>query len=987
MVSKQEITQLLERMAELHQQDSISNTDLQEIVDTVYHMPFRVRVMQKLGELYLRAEREAEAIDAFLRVGLYYLEQEMLPKASATFKHILKLEPHHWKTHEHLAEVYLKEERLTEAVDEYRWISRYFYQEGDLERAAQYRYKIIELQPENIVQYVKLAEILIEAKRPNEAIVQFELALELLEERRYWSDLIKVADRLLYLSPHHLYALKLSARIHLENNSPMKALALLRSALKQSPEDPEVLKLLTIAFDKIEQPGKTISVLHKLADVYEGREQLELAREAYSAILQRDPDDHSSKESLAVLTAMSTEERSDSLNELSSLPVSEASASRGGLLSARRAEEIHKQLQHCNVRPEQLSAHLLEKIEHRKPPLGRKLSQWPEDIRRRVDGEILYDQQYLLLDVLRCDVFGTLYRAVDINHSSYDVCILRPHFSEKLIPKKQEFVKGWKAQVATFLEYSHPHLLSVLAGGVSEGGCPYLVTEYYDGEPLTSVRDALSPLPLFASFYQLVHTVEYLHSLGTIHGNISPSYVLRNKAGEIKLDGFALMSLLGPYAEILDRETEDSESSPSDEQPLMVTTAQFTGTPGFMAPELLEGEAISRSSDVFSLGCLLYSMVQHECPPWSVERQVGEVLYTAITRSKDDPVPELYLGEAPHAQFLEELLPQMLAYLPQARISLHELRAKYASFVQRDEHSLYRSTEAGSTDSHFSPQLSSASSSRWLEDDDVKLPSACLELPVTIQQELQQLLSRVRQLQWFQPQEDAISRGAEHLQTFLQHISPFANAPLLPQVSFVRTRWDTLQSRLVQALSLEEVVRESVEATLADDPNSWALAGRAAWDAIHSFDIPEGHLLPFDVASIAVSSSAWSAAWSPVWAGARSTAWNTAKAIAKASGRTAAWNAAKTAAWTASWPVAKSIAPPEMRTCVRAAASDVSWCAAWLVASDQLSDQPNPFASLFSIWELGLYPMLLFNGNYVLIAIDGGTGDDFEITPYPLGEH
>jgi hypothetical protein len=37
----------------------------------------------------------------------------------------------------------------------------------------------------------------------------------------------------------------------------------------------------------------------------------------------------------------------------------------------------------------------------------------------------------------------------------------------------------------------------------------------------------------------------------------------------------------------------------------------------------------------------------------------------------------------------------------------------------------------------------------------------------------------------------------------------------------------------------------------------------------------------------------------------------------------------------------------------------------------------NPFESLFKIWEMGLYPMLLFNGDYVIIAIDPKSKEPF----------
>ncbi len=977
---KQEVDALIERISQHLQEHKFPADELKSIEEAVEALPFQVRLMQKWGDLLLRAEQTQKAIHAFEKVGEYYKEHGMWTKAIATFRHIVKLDEENWGIRKSLADAYLKEDRKADAVEEFRRISRIFYQLGDLESAAQFRYKVLDLQPENIVQRVKLAEILLEINHTQDAIELFDQALDLLEEKGFWSDLLKVAERLLYVDPSHLHAQKLTARIYLENNQALKSLAKLKKAFHQAPDDPDVLRLLAIAFDKIEQTDKTITVLHKLADVYQEREQLALARDVYMEIVELDPTDQASQTSLMELNAVVGDARADEPASSDNLeaPPTVANASRSAIIMPQRLDDIRKLLHHSNVDVENLELSVLEKIVHRAPPPGRKLSDWPEAIRRQVDGELLYGGRYILTDMIRRDVFGTHFRAMDLEQPGRFVSLLRPSVAKKDEASQQEFLGRLRAEADRLDGFSHPHLLGSLSVGETESGEPFLVSEYFDGAPLSILRDALSPLQLFELFYQLVHTVDYLHSCALIHGNLSPLYILLNGKGELRIDGFAWHTLLANDIQQSELAAVDSLSSQYDLPTFSLP--EFVGTPGFIAPEVVDGEQPGRAADVFALGCVLYYMAQHRQIPWTVQRKMGDVVVDHVTRAQDDSVPTLKLGEAPHSQFLENLLPRMVNFLAADRLNLRRVQLEYTKFTEKSEHPTFRKPEGVKTEDHFPPNLLTTGSAIELESV-VQLPNECRELPLPIQQSLQLFLSRVRQLPWFQPGEDAVSRGVEHLREYIRRISPFATAPMVPNLYTVRTRWSTLEKHLVEQQALEPLVRNAVESSLEDNPNAWAVAGKAAWDAIHEFDVPEDQLLAFDVASAAVSASAWSVSWNPVWVAARSTAWNTSKALAKASGRTAAWKAAKGVAWTSTWPVAKSVAPNSMRTVARTAAGDASWCAAWLVASDQLDDQENPFEPLFSIWELGLYPMLLYNGNYVLVAIDTSAEGPFNIVP------
>jgi len=122
----------------------------------------------------------------------------------------------------------------------------------------------------------------------------------------------------------------------------------------------------------------------------------------------------------------------------------------------------------------------------------------------------------------------------------------------------------------------------------------YLLYEYCDGGDLKRFVETLNrPLEFREAFnilYQITKGLDYLHNLGYIHFDIKPENILLKKTNTWKLGDFGLIKTRG-FSGILD----------------------IKGTVGYIAPEVFKGE-IHRSSDIFSLGCLLYYMLTGNHP-------------------------------------------------------------------------------------------------------------------------------------------------------------------------------------------------------------------------------------------------------------------------------------------------------------------------------------------------------------------------------------
>ena len=190
----------------------------------------------------------------------------------------------------------------------------------------------------------------------------------------------------------------------------------------------------------------------------------------------------------------------------------------------------------------------------------------------------------------------------------------------------------------------HPHIALLLDGGTTDDGLPYFVMEYIEGQPLYRYCDnhQLSigeRLKLFSAICDAVH---YAHQKQVVHRDIKPSNVLVTAEGAPKLLDFGIAKLLNP--DLAGDITHDPTA-----------TAMRLMTPEYASPEQVQGDPTTPSTDVYSLGVLLYELLTGHRPyrlrnraPHEIARVICEEppapLSIIITRP-DDILPTAYSGD------------------------------------------------------------------------------------------------------------------------------------------------------------------------------------------------------------------------------------------------------------------------------------------------------------------------------------------------------
>src|SRR5678816_1200714 len=207
--------------------------------------------------------------------------------------------------------------------------------------------------------------------------------------------------------------------------------------------------------------------------------------------------------------------------------------------------------------------------------------------------------RYELMELLGAGGMGRVFRARDT--------VLDRDVAIKLLPRRlahnEEALRRFEREAKAIAVLSHPNILAIYDFGVDQG-ITYAVTELLEGETL---RDLLKRKQL--SWRRAAEIGAYVadataaaHSKGIIHRDIKPANIFITQDGQTKVLDFGIAS-----ARSLPEPTI-SGASQATTIPMSTLPGTVLGTIGYMSPEQLRHESVGTTSDIFSLGCVLYEM-------------------------------------------------------------------------------------------------------------------------------------------------------------------------------------------------------------------------------------------------------------------------------------------------------------------------------------------------------------------------------------------
>jgi tRNA A-37 threonylcarbamoyl transferase component Bud32 len=216
----------------------------------------------------------------------------------------------------------------------------------------------------------------------------------------------------------------------------------------------------------------------------------------------------------------------------------------------------------------------------------------------------------------------------------------------------------FEREARTVAGLRHPNIIQVFDYELMDGQ-PCLIMEYVPGASLGNYLKALDKrgerLPqqmVVRLLHALASAIDYAHSLNVIHRDLKPANVLlRSASGTINIDQ--------PLPQDVEPILTDFGLVRLLDSTVQTSSGTVSGTPAYMSPEQARGDKLDHTTDIYSLGVMLYEMLAGNVP-FDAESSFG-----VLMKHLNEPPPPI-AGTSPE---LQAVINRALAKDPQMRYS------------------------------------------------------------------------------------------------------------------------------------------------------------------------------------------------------------------------------------------------------------------------------------------------------------------------------
>ena len=248
--------------------------------------------------------------------------------------------------------------------------------------------------------------------------------------------------------------------------------------------------------------------------------------------------------------------------------------------------------------------------------------------------------RYIIVEELGQGAMGVVYKAVDpLIDRTVAIKTINLDLSRDEL---ENFEKRFQREVQSAGKLNHPNIVTIYDVGRTEG-VAYMAMEFLEGKELREVLDSGVVLPVEKVVHiaaQICDGLAFAHEHGIIHRDIKPANIMVMKNGMVKITDFGIAQV----------------SSASRTMAGMVM-----GSPKYMSPEQVVGQAVDGRSDIFSLGVMLYEMLTGKTP--FVGDNISAIMYQILN---EEPIPpKTFNQNIPDS--LNHIILKALAKHPDAR--------------------------------------------------------------------------------------------------------------------------------------------------------------------------------------------------------------------------------------------------------------------------------------------------------------------------------
>ena len=262
-------------------------------------------------------------------------------------------------------------------------------------------------------------------------------------------------------------------------------------------------------------------------------------------------------------------------------------------------------------------------------------------------GQII-KERYEITQLLGEGGMSYVYKAIDKQlQRTVAIKTLKPNYVEQ-----EKFVERFKREAQTAANLNHPNIVQIFDWGI--GDEPFFVMEYIEGNTLTSIianKRTISMNDILFIGAQVSSGLQAAHSKGLVHRDIKPGNIMITPEGKVKVTDFGIVSL----------QNEESD---------ITKTGSILGTASYISPEQAQGKPVSKESDLYSLGTVLFELITGR-PPFE-----GDTPIATATKHITDKPEKLSTYRANIPKGIENAVLKLLHKYPKDRFkNAEDLRA------------------------------------------------------------------------------------------------------------------------------------------------------------------------------------------------------------------------------------------------------------------------------------------------------------------------
>jgi pilus assembly protein FimV len=203
--------------------------------------PGDVNTLNRIGDLWVRINRNDEAVKTFGRIADHYAKDGFFLKAIAIYKKINKLDPSKLEIYAKLADLYAKQGLAMEAKSQYQVLADYYLKHGDPGNSLLIYRKIAELDPNAINVHVKLADLYSQNNNTGEALKEYDRVGRMLLKRGMLDEAVQVFRKALKIDAKNLELVESLVTALVEAKDYNNAQQIVETALETNKNSPRLL--------------------------------------------------------------------------------------------------------------------------------------------------------------------------------------------------------------------------------------------------------------------------------------------------------------------------------------------------------------------------------------------------------------------------------------------------------------------------------------------------------------------------------------------------------------------------------------------------------------------------------------------------------------------------------------------------------------------------------------------------------------------------